>query len=306
MLSRRAGPRAAPGTDSFGNPDAAADPPGTETPTDGGGDSEPPDTGTRGSESPPESADPPESENAPTEAEVARVTRIMELGKTYSEEEMAARALLDPNLTADQFAERILAKSRQNGAERAAEANLPERYHIEPKDLESFRISHLMLYLYGGKRGTEGGAEYEICNGYAKLQQKQGIGASGTPIPPQIFDASVMANRRIVDAHRILTAGTDASGGYLVADELRPDVIDVLLENNVTTRLVRKLPDLQGNIPYPRQLTRAQAQVVGETAGQRLNRASRLICRPYNPILCVLTRVSPSNFCDRPLFRWRC
>ena len=69
----------------------------------------------------------------------------------------------------------------------------------------------------------------------------------------------------IASQQRILSAGVDASGGYTVDDELLADsFIDILLEFTAATRLVTRLDDLQGNLSFPKQASRATAQFTGE------------------------------------------
>ena len=114
------------------------------------------------------------------------------------------------------------------------------------------------------KTGIRGGQEFEICQEESQLREKQSIVTEGTPIPQQIFDERSLGIP--LGGRRVLTAGVDSAGGHTVDDELLADsFIDILLEYTAATHLVTKLDDLQGNITFPRQASRAEAEFVGET-----------------------------------------
>lgn len=243
-------------------PTPAADPP-----AEGGRGADPP-----ASDPPPEAqrsvADPPGDDptnalsNDSANEDSSRVTRIYDLGQEYNERDMALEAIADPNCSIEEFQQRILAKNKETKQRAEAEKNIPERITMDPKDQRNFRISNLFHYIASKKMGVRGGQEYEICQEEAQLREKQGIMTEGTPIPQQIFDERSLG---IPVASRILTAGSDPSGGHTVDDELLADsFIDILLEFTAATRLVTRLDDLQGNIIFPRQASRAVATFVGE------------------------------------------
>ena len=232
-----------------------ADPPAASQRSDDGGSEEGGD---------PEAADPEAAA-----ADSARVQRIYDLGAEHNQRELALEAMIDPNCTAEEFATRLLALNERNKERAEAEFNLPERITMDPKDQASFRISDLIHHLASGGRSKRGGKEYDMCQDEAKLRTRQGIETEGTPIPPQIFsDRSLYHNNTgLFLEHRLLSATQDtgASGGHTIDDELLADgFIDILLEFHAAIQLVTKLPDLMGNITFPRLSSRSEAYWTGE------------------------------------------
>jgi len=230
-------------------------------------DADPPPDGAERSGDPPPGDDPTNalSNDSANEKDKNRVTRIYDLGKEHDARDMAIEAIADPNCSIEEFQKRILAKNKETKQRAEAEHNIPERITLDPKDQRNFRISHLVSYLANNRSGIRGGKEYEICQEESQLREKQGLQTQGIPIPHQIFDQRSVG---LTDqAYRLLTAGTDTAGGHTVDDELLADsFIDILLEFTAATRLVTRLDDLQGNLIFPRQDSRAVAQFVGETA----------------------------------------
>ena len=201
------------------------------------------------------------------DAEKARVQRIYDLGAKHNQRELALEAMIDPRCTAEEFATRLLALNQENKERAEAELNVPERITMDPKDQANFRICNLIHHLATGGRSKRGGKEAEICEEEAKLRTRQGIETEGTPIPPQIFsDRSLYRNNTgLFLEHRLLQAGTDAAGGHTIDDELLADgFIDILLEFHAAIQLVTKLPDLMGNIIFPRLSSRSVAYWTGE------------------------------------------
>ena len=206
------------------------------------------------------------------DAEKARVTRIYDLGTEHGQRELALQAMVDPNCTPEEFASRLLALNKENKERAEAEQNLPERITLDPKDQANFRIVDLLYHLSSGRRSKRGGAEYEICEEETALRGKHGIETEGTPIPPQIFsdrslyrkNAGLFLEERLEE--RILTAGVSAAGGHTIDDELLADgFIDILLEFHAALQMVTMLPDLMGNITFPRLNSRSVAYWTGET-----------------------------------------
>lgn len=206
-------------------------------------------------------------ESEADDAEKARVQRIYDLGAEHNQRELALEAMIDPNCTAEEFATRLLALNQENKERAEAELNLPERITMDPKDQANFRICNLIHHLATGGRSKRGGKEAEICEEEAKLRTRQGIETEGTPIPPQIFsDRSLYRNNTgLFLEYRLLQAGSDPSGGHTIDDELLADgFIDILLEFHAAIQLVTKLPDLMGNITFPRLSSRSVAYWTGE------------------------------------------
>ena len=202
------------------------------------------------------------------DAEKARVTRIYDLGTEHGQRELALQAMVDPNCTPEEFASRLLALNKENKERAEAEQNLPERITLDPKDQANFRIVDLLYHLSSGRRSKRGGAEYEICEEETALRGKHGIETEGTPIPPQIFsDRSLYRNNSgLFLDKRILSAGVDTAGGHTIDDELLADgFIDILLEFHAALQMVTMLPDLMGNITFPRLNSRSVAYWTGET-----------------------------------------
>ena len=199
----------------------------------------------------------------------ARVTRIYELGEEHNERDLAFEAMKDPNISADDFAGRLIARSKKPESQRAeAIQDVPDKITLDPKDQAAFRITDLIYHKVSGNKSVRGGTEMEICEEYSKLRTRQGIETEGTPIPPQIFcDRSLYRqNSGLFLDERVLNATTDTAGEHTIDDELLADgFIDILLEFHAAIALCTKLPDLQGNITFPRQDARA---VAGWTAEQ--------------------------------------
>ena len=199
----------------------------------------------------------------------ARVTRIYELGEEHNERDLAFEAMKDPNISADEFASRLIARSKKPESQRAeAIQDVPDKITLDPKDQAAFRITDLIYHKVSGNKSVRGGTEMEICEEYSKLRTRQGIETEGTPIPPQIFcDRSLYRqNSGLFLDERVLNATTDTAGEHTIDDELLADgFIDILLEFHAAIALCTKLPDLQGNITFPRQDARA---VAGWTAEQ--------------------------------------
>lgn len=231
-----------------------ADPPAASQRSDDGG-----------SEEGGEADDDPEA----AAADAARVQRIYDLGAEHNQRELALEAMIDPNCTAEEFATRLLALNQENKERVEAEQNLPERITLDPKDQANFRICDLLFNLASKGNPVRGGKELEICQEEAKLRTRHGIETEGTPIPPQIFsDRSLYRNNTgLFLAHRLLSAAQDsgASGGHTIDDELLADgFIDILLEFHAAIQLVTMLPDLMGNITFPRLSSRSEAYWTGE------------------------------------------
>ena len=202
------------------------------------------------------------------DAEKARVTRIYDLGTEHGQRELALQAMVDPNCTPEEFASRLLALNKENKERAEAEQNRPERITLDPKDQANFRIVDLLYHLSSGRRSKRGGQEYEICEEETALRGKLGIETEGTPIPPQIFsDRSLYRNNSgLFLDKRILSAGVDTAGGHTIDDELLADgFIDILLEFHAALQMVTMLPDLMGNITFPRLNSRSVAYWTGET-----------------------------------------
>ena len=201
------------------------------------------------------------------DAEKARVSRIFDLGTEHDQRELALEAMIDPNCTAEEFATRLLELNKENKERVDAELNVAERITLDPKDQANFRVVDLLYYLSTNKKGTRGGKEYEICEEEMSLRSKHGIETEGTPVPPQIFsDKSLYRNNAgLFLEKRLLSAGTDAAGGHTIDDELLADgFIDILLEYHAAIQLVTMLPDLMGNLTFPRLSSRSVAYWTGE------------------------------------------
>ena len=242
------------------NPQAqrAQDPPTNADP--------PPEAGTRGAgdSDPPTDGDPTSAlSNDSANQDSSRVTRIYDLGQEHDERDMAIEAIADPNCSIEEFQARILAKNKENKERAEAELNIPARITIDPKDKRNFRLGSLFHHIASKKTSVRGGLEYEICQDEAQLREKKDIVTEGVPIPQQIFDERSLGIP--IASHRILTAGSDPAGGHTIDDELLADsFIDILLEYTAATQRVTRLDDLQGNLIFPRQASRAEAQFVGE------------------------------------------
>ena len=235
-----------------------------ETPAAAAEPTDPPAAGQR-SEGEPEGE--PESEPEPDAVEKERVTRIYDLGTEHNQKDLALQAMIDPNCTAEEFATRLLALNQENKERIDAEQKLPERITMDPKDQANFRVSDLIHHLATNGKSKRGGKEAEMCEEEANLRTRQGIETEGTPIPPQIFsDRSLYRNNTgLFLEKRLLSAGTDAAGGHTIDDELLADgFIDILLEFHAAIQLVTMLPDLMGNITFPRLSSRSVAYWTGE------------------------------------------
>ena len=240
-----------------------SDPPAGDDPP-----ADPPAAGERGGEGGEEGGEGGEDGDPPDDAEKARVTRIYDLGTEHGQRELALQAMVDPNCTPEEFASRLLALNKENKERAEAEQNLPERITLDPKDQANFRIVDLLYHLSSGRRSKRGGQEYEICEEETALRGKLGIETEGTPIPPQIFsDRSLYRNNSgLFLDKRILSAGVDTAGGHTIDDELLADgFIDILLEFHAALQMVTMLPDLMGNITFPRLNSRSVAYWTGET-----------------------------------------
>ena len=227
----------------------------------------PPEAGARGAgdSDPPPDGDPTSAlSNDSANEDSNRVTRIYDLGQEHDERDMAIEAIADPNCSIEEFQARILAKNKENKERAEAELNIPARITIDPKDKRNFRLGSLFHHIASKKTSIRGGLEYEICQDEAQLREKKDIVTEGVPIPQQIFDERSLGFP--IASHRILTAGSDPAGGHTIDDELLADsFIDILLEYTAATQRVTRLDDLQGNLIFPRQASRAEAQFVGET-----------------------------------------
>ena len=151
------------------------------------------------------------------------------------------------------------------------EENRFDGLQVEPKDKEAFRITNLMAGKIDDFKGTIGGREKEMCDAEAELRRKAGMEVRGLAIPGSIVGtASEWRARQAEKLHlqqRAVIAGTDASGGYLVDSELRPEnFIDVLYGEFAVSRAATMLMDVKGDISIPKQDGRVTATWKGEIA----------------------------------------
>ena len=92
------------------------------------------------------------------------------------------------------------------------------------------------------------------------------ISENSLVIPDDVLRHKIISEGELVE--RGLLAGTDASGGYTVDDELQ-SLIDIFVENNWASQNVTVLSGLTGNVTIPGQDNRATAGWTGEiTAAQ--------------------------------------
>ena len=151
------------------------------------------------------------------------------------------------------------------------EENRFDGLQVEKKDKEAFRITNLMAGKIDDFKGTIGGREKEMCDAEAELRRKAGMEVRGLAIPGSIVGtASEWRARQAEKLHlqqRAVIAGTDASGGYLVDSELRPEnFIDVLYGEFAVSRAATMLMDVKGDISIPKQDGRVTATWKGEIA----------------------------------------
>ncbi len=142
---------------------------------------------------------------------------------------------------------------------------------VEPKDKDKFRITELMVGKLEGFEGKRGGFEKEICDEEATRRRSAGMEVHGLAVPGSIVGtASEWRARQAEKLHlqqRAVIAGTDASGGYLVDSELRPEnFIDVLYGEFAVSRASTMLMDVKGDISIPKQDGRVTATWKGEIA----------------------------------------
>lgn len=119
----------------------------------------------------------------------------------------------------------------------------------------SFRRAFLALANPNDKALQEAAAyEFEVSRA---AQEKSGRPSAGIQVPYDVLKAPARAD---------LVVGTPGSGGYLVADELRPGDFIELLRNRLALAQagVTMLSGLQGDISIPRQNSSSTAYWIGE------------------------------------------
>ena len=151
------------------------------------------------------------------------------------------------------------------------EENRFDGLQVEPKDKEAFRITNLIAGKMDEFKGKVGGREKEICDAEETRRLKAGMEVRGLAIPGSIVGtASEWRTRQAEKLHlqqRAVISGTDASGGFLVDSELRPEnFIDVLYGEFAVSRASTMLMDVKGDISIPKQDGRVTATWKGEIA----------------------------------------
>ena len=171
------------------------------------------------------------------------------------------------------FQSEVLKEMKASRAEVDAEGKLKvdlnkenrfEGTDVEKKDKDAFRITNLIAGKIDDFKGKVGGREKEICDDEAKRREKAGMEVRGLAIPGSIVGTASEWRARqaqIADMkQRTVISGTDASGGYLVDSELRPEnFIDVLYGEFAVSRASTMLMDVKGDISIPKQDGRVTA-----------------------------------------------
>ena len=151
------------------------------------------------------------------------------------------------------------------------EQNRYEGEQVEEKDKKQFRLTSLVQGVIEEFEGTAGGFEKEICDAEAERRSSANIPVRGFAIPGSIVGtAAEYQQRQAIQREmqeRAIISGTDASGGYLVDSELRPEAfIDALYGEFAVSRAVTMLMDVKGDIAIPKQDGKVSATWKGETA----------------------------------------
>ena len=210
----------------------------------------------------------------------AEANQIFQLAKDVElDDERAYRAVQNKQSFVD-FQGEVLKEMKASRAEIGPNGELEvdinkenrfEGTNVEPKDKDKFRVTELIIGKMEDFKGTRGGFEKEICDEEEKRRTKAGMEVRGLAIPGSIVGTAAEWRARqaqIADMkQRAVIAGTDASGGYLVDSELRPEAfIDVLYGEFAVSRASTMLMDVKGDISIPKQDGRVTAMWKGEVA----------------------------------------
>ena len=209
----------------------------------------------------------------------AEANKIFELARDMNVDTEKAYQAVQKQMSFEDFQGDVLKEMKAsraaidpNTGELKVDINKENRFEgtdVERKDKDAFRITNLLAGHVEDFKGTVGGAELEICKDEESRRKKAGMQVRGYCVPGSIVGtASEWRNRQAEIAelkHRAIISGTDASGGYLVDSELRPEnFIDILYGEFAVSRASMMLTDVQGNIEIPKQDGRVTAAWKGE------------------------------------------
>ena len=206
--------------------------------------------------------------------------QIVALGREMGLDANFAREAIRQRKTLAEFEEMVLdemgAIPNGDGTSTVVDSRQFEGVNVDEKDLGQFSLTRA---LYAELGIVEEGFEHEIIKDERERREKANLPVRGQlQIPMSVIGqtGSILQRRRrlIMPRHEsinlqqraTLVAGTDNVGGALVAEEVRfEDFIDFLWAESGFLPYATILPSLQGDVAIPKQLTRIQANWVGET-----------------------------------------
>jgi HK97 family phage major capsid protein len=183
-----------------------------------------------------------------TQAERARVQKIMAMAAHLGLDELAKKAVKDGTSASD-FAELAFAEIRTN-PDTVAKKHQPE-IGLTPKEARQFSFLRAINALADptNRQAQEAAAfEFEVSRAAAK---KYGQKEGGILVPWDVL-------------RRDLTAGTATGGAEFVATEVPSDFIDVLRNASYILQDATVLRGLQGDLAIPKIATGATAYWVAE------------------------------------------
>lgn len=187
-----------------------------------------------------------------TQAEQTRVADLLELGESYSAQQLAAEAIRSGE-TVDAFTRRLLGHVHEQAGERGNRALSDVGREIGMSDREVQRFSFLRAIralTNPNSRVDQEAAAFEFeCSEAA--QRATGMSSRGIMVPAEVV------TRAVVPINTSVTGTDDGdTGGYAVAtDLLASSFIDLLRNRSVAMRLGTTLGGLVGNVDIPRQVS---------------------------------------------------
>ncbi|XPV77940.1 MAG: phage major capsid protein [Desulfovibrio sp.] len=193
---------------------------------------------------------------AAVEAEQARTTELLKMGRTYNAPDLAAR-FIEEGKSADDFARSLLAEQDTN---KATPAQRNESVGLSEREIANYSFLKVLRTLNPNDTSARKAAafELEVSEAAARQAERQGREISGVVIPPEVLAAPV----RTV----YTTDGSAAPHGAATVstDLLASSFIEMLRKKALLLQYGTRLGGLVGNILIPKQIGGATAAIIGE------------------------------------------
>lgn len=194
---------------------------------------------------------------APEATDPDQVAGVLELGRAYGQDALAARILREGGGTSEMQAALLRAMNGRGNRPLGDGGEIG----MTDREVEAFSLTRLLRYLVepSPETANAAGLELEASRAFA---QRSGREPAGAFLPPDLMLRGSIARRD-------MTTGTVADGGALVGtDLLASSFIDMLRNRlSVVEAGARFLPGLIGNVAIPRLAGGASHEWLAEGAG---------------------------------------